>query len=73
MEQVVTIGHATLYHGDALEVMPLIGKVDMIATDLPYKLESGGRSGLMGGKFDPAVYDNSGNIIDCDVEFSEIG
>lgn len=69
----VIIGDATLYCGDAREIVPAIDKVSMIATDLPYKLESGGNTtGEMGGKFDKKNYDNSGNIIDCDVEFSEI-
>lgn len=35
MEKVV-IGNAELWHGDCLEVMPLLSSVDMIAADLPY-------------------------------------
>lgn len=70
-EHVVTIGDATLYLGDARDLLPVIGNVSMVCTDVPYELESGGPSGLMGGKFDPAVYDNSGEFIPCDIEFGE--
>jgi site-specific DNA-methyltransferase (adenine-specific) len=71
MSSPVIIGDATLYLGDARELLPLIGSVNMVCTDVPYELESGGRSGLMGGKFDPTVYDNSGEFIPCDIEFDE--
>jgi DNA modification methylase len=30
------IGDATLYLGDALEIIPTLGKVDVIVTDPPY-------------------------------------
>lgn len=67
------IGDCTLYNGDAREIMPTIGKVDCIVSDLPYKLESGGNTtGEMRGKFAKSVYDNSGSIISADIEFSEI-
>lgn len=67
------IGDATLYLGDALEILPTIGKVNCIASDLPYKLESGGNTtNDMGGKFGKGNYDNTGNMVDCEVEFSEI-
>jgi len=32
----VTIGNCTLYQGDCLEILPLLGKVDAVLTDLPY-------------------------------------
>ena len=32
----VTIGNCTLYQGDCLQVMPLLGKVDAVVTDPPY-------------------------------------
>ena len=31
-----TIGDATLYHGDCLEILPTLGKVDAVVTDPPY-------------------------------------
>lgn len=66
------IGNAVLYLGDCREVLPTIGKVDAVVTDVPYQLESGGCTGqMMGGKFDPSVYDNGGDIIPVDIEFSE--
>ena len=36
MSEIVTIGNATLYHGDCLEIMPTLGKVDAVVTDPPY-------------------------------------
>lgn len=34
MTEVVTIGNATLYHGDCLEILPTLDKVDAVVTDL---------------------------------------
>ncbi len=34
----VTIGDATLYLGDCLEILPTLGKVDAVVTDPPYGL-----------------------------------
>ena len=31
-----TIGDATLYLGDCLEILPTVGKVDAVVTDPPY-------------------------------------
>jgi len=36
MSDIVTIGDATLYHGDCLEVLPTLDKVDAVVTDPPY-------------------------------------
>jgi site-specific DNA-methyltransferase (adenine-specific)/modification methylase len=36
MSDVVTIGNATLYHGDCLEILPTLPKVDAVITDPPY-------------------------------------
>lgn len=36
MSEVVTIGNATLYHGDCLEILPTLPKVDAVITDPPY-------------------------------------
>ena len=35
---IVTIGDATLYHGDCLEILPTLDKVDAVVTDPPYGL-----------------------------------
>jgi site-specific DNA-methyltransferase (adenine-specific) len=38
---VVTIGDATLYHGDCLEVLPTLPRVDAVVTDPPYPNAAG--------------------------------
>lgn len=75
MSRVETIGGATLYLGDAREIMPTLAPVDCIVSDLPYLLECGGNKETplsMAGKFARGRYDNSGSIILVDIEFSEI-
>jgi site-specific DNA-methyltransferase (adenine-specific) len=64
----------TLYNGDALDVLPRLGPVaDLVVTDPPYKLSSGGNATqVMGGLFSRDRYDNSGDLMDM-VEWSEIG
>jgi len=44
-----TIGRATLYLGDCREVLPTLGKVDLVCTDPPYGINYGG---LLKGKGD---------------------
>jgi len=36
VSKIVTIGQATLYHGDCLEILPSLPKVDLVLTDPPY-------------------------------------
>ena len=36
MTEKVIIGNATLYHGDCLEILPTLDKVDAVITDPPY-------------------------------------
>ena len=36
MSDVVTIGDCTLYHGDCLDILPTLPKVDAVITDPPY-------------------------------------
>jgi len=36
VSEIVTIGNATLYHGDCLEILPTLPKVDAVITDMPY-------------------------------------
>jgi len=54
-----------LIQGDCLDVMATLedGSVDVVITDPPYKLTSGGLSGVCtGGIFDPSHYDNKGKL-----------
>jgi DNA modification methylase len=72
MPEPVIIGNATLYLGDCRDILPTLGKVDAVVTDVPYLLESGGdKCKEMGGKFDPSNYDNRGDIIPVDIEFDQ--
>jgi len=41
MFEKVEIGHATLYHGDALEILPQLYPVDAVITDPPYPNRAG--------------------------------
>jgi len=53
MSGAVTIGAATLYHGDCLEVMAGLGPVDHVISDPPYEDElhaSKGRKRALGGQ-----------------------
>ena len=40
MSDVVKIGDATLYHGDCLEILPTLPKVDAVITDPPYGINT---------------------------------
>ncbi len=44
MTEKVIIGNATLYHGDCLEILPTLGKVDAVITDPPYGINRSGQS-----------------------------
>jgi len=74
--EVVTIGDATLYLGDALEVAQAIDvKARMVMCDAPYRLTSGGSNkgpGGMSGKFAQANYDNGGEFVPCNVTWDEV-
>ena len=58
MSECVQIGDATLYHGDCLEILPTLPKVDAVVTDPPYgigkdgqKLSTGGHGGRKAYEF----------------------
>ena len=43
--EIVTIGQATLYHGDCREILPSLPKVDLVLTDPPYGIgEAAGKN-----------------------------
>lgn len=64
------IGNHILYNCDARE---LIISADLVVTDPPYKLTSGGKNtGKMKGIFNPTNYNNSGSIVDCDLTWDDI-
>lgn len=67
------IGDCTLYCGDMQDVLPALGAcADLVVTDPPYELESGGNTTAeMKGKFAAGVYDNSGAIVACDIDWPD--
>lgn len=76
------IGPCTLYHGDAMEIMPAIitegFQADLIVDDPPYRLTCGGKNAgrngdfsRMSGIFDVKNYTNDGGIVDCDIDWSD--
>jgi site-specific DNA-methyltransferase (adenine-specific) len=69
------IGNCTLYNGNSLEIMGSLEPVDCIVTDAPYRVSSGGFAsnlqleGGFGGWMKD--YGNGGDIVQCDVEWSD--
>ena len=55
MTQPVMIGNATLYLGDCRDILPTLGKVDAVVTDLPYGY--GKPSGTIGMASTKRLYD----------------
>lgn len=64
----------TLYLGCALQLLPrLRGVADLVVTDPPYRLTSGGRgAGVMSGIFSADRYDNSGELM-ATVNWTDFG
>ncbi len=54
MSEPVTIGNATLYLGDCRDILPTLGKVDAVVTDIPYEIstESNGLRDIDYGEWD---------------------
>ncbi|MCE6958253.1 hypothetical protein LAZ40_04185 [Cereibacter sphaeroides] len=61
----LALGPVRLIRGSCLEVLPdFEGEADLLVTDPPYLLSSGGNgSQVMGGKFARSRYDNSGRLM----------
>ncbi len=58
MSEQVIIGNATLYQGDALEILPTLGQADAVITDPPY--------GKVRGDFDNAWTNRPAMLADVD-------
>ena len=72
----IEIGPHVLYHGDMQEILPALGEcADMLLSDPPYELTSGGgtpsNGRRMSGKFNPENYCNDGNIVACDIDWPD--
>ncbi len=71
------IGNCTLYLGDAREIVPMLGPVRLVVSDVPYALTSGGPAKsdgnhkVMSGGW-MADYDNGGKVVECDISWPEI-
>lgn len=75
MENKVVIGDATIYLGDARKIIPDLGEcADMVFSDIPYKLTSGGAAppGSIAEWQLSEDYNNDGSLVICDISFSEI-
>jgi len=60
MTRVETIGDCTLYLGDCLEILPTLGKVDLVLTDPPYGIGNDGQKKTTGGHGGRKGYDFAG-------------
>ena len=67
MSECVQIGDATLYHGDCLEILPTLPKVDAVVTDPPYGTGWAPRGGKVAGTLDMG----SGEVPEWDVYCEE--
>jgi len=56
----VSIGNATLYRGDCLEILPTLGKVDAVVTDPPYGIKRDGQKQSTGGHGGRKAYEFRG-------------
>lgn len=64
MSEKVIIGRATLYLGDCREILPTLGKVDRVITDVPYGVAGGWGSGLRKGSTRGAKSDYRSTFVD---------
>lgn len=65
------IGDATLYLGDSLKILTQISPVQCVCMDAPYKLTSGGKTGVLGGVLSTENYDNDGSIVECNIHWDD--
>lgn len=73
--KVEVIGNATLYQGDAREILPYLAtrqeRAKALVTDAPYKVTSGGHTSLLGGWIGSEEYGNSGSPVECDLDWPD--
>ncbi|MEM8822053.1 MAG: site-specific DNA-methyltransferase [Pseudomonadota bacterium] len=68
----VQIGPCRLIQGDMREVLPALDpQANMVLSDPPYRLTSGGQSHALGGVLGADAYDNSGELFDM-VEWADM-
>ncbi len=66
------IGDALLLCGNAVDMIGTLPPADLVVTDPPYLLTSGGKDrGYMSGKFG-GQYDNDGRLVTCDISWPEV-
>ena len=65
-----TIGDATLYLGDCLEILPTLPKVDVLLSDPPYLLHAGAGGGAFGNG---AHLVKTGGFTDGGIDYSFLG
>lgn len=73
--RMVTIGDCTLYQGDAMDILPALPKADLVVSDVPYALTTGGvskSSKTMSGIFAAHNYANDGQLVMATVPFPEM-
>lgn len=67
------IGDCTLILGDCREVLGSLPLADVLVTDAPYRVTSGGFGALEGGfgGWIKDAYDNKGSIVSCDLDWCD--
>ena len=63
MTEVVTIGNATLYHGDCRELLPLLPKCAAVISDPPYGQAYKVNTFCAGGTRESAVVQRNGKVL----------
>lgn len=74
-DRVEQIGECRLFLGDAMKIMPGLEPVDLVVSDVPYALTTGGiskSSKTMSGIFAAHNYANDGQLIMATVPFPEM-